>query len=46
MAVIIPGDGIENVDIWINLGWQFVSNTESDGQGIQREIIEITGKDG
>lgn len=45
MVAIVPGDQMENV-IWINLGWKFVSRTESDGQAIERERIEAIGKVG
>lgn len=46
MAAVVPGAGVENMCIWVNLRSKFVSSTESDAQGErEREKIEAIAKD-
>lgn len=46
MATIVPGDGMENMNIWINLGWKYVSSIESDGQGCREKELRFYCKKG
>ena len=34
MGTVVPSDEMKNVNILIDLGWMFVSSTESDGWGL------------
>lgn len=41
MVAVIPGDGMENMGIWVNLRSKFVSSTELDKQGDREKVLRL-----
>lgn len=41
MAAVVPGAGMENMCIWVNLRSKLVSGTESDAQGEREKELRL-----